>query len=304
MIRLKKIRENRNWTQKSLAEAMHTTQQTIARWESGKAEPSIANLRDLAVLFGISIDSLIGSEKVIKTSDLMTYGEKKELKDGIEFDGFWGHLGIRICGCEKSKWYPLTESEQEQANYGIQGKGWFYIETLNNKKLFINKKNIERFCLLDDACDRPDDDWDLEWHEYRTYSPEFFTALEKYEADEKDEISESLKKEIQSTIEEEKLDYENIADLTMNITVRLRNGKKETFYPDSFEDYADYVFNLDSDNQDILDTIMLFCDSGDYYFNGDEVAVIEVPISKYQEGQKEFDDEIEGHEKNILKMED
>ena len=99
--------------------------------------------------------------------------------------------------------------------------------------------------MLDDACDRPDDDWDLEWHEYRTYSPEFFTALEKYEADEKDEISESLKKEIQSTIEEEKLDYENIADLTMNITVRLRNGKKETFYPDSFEDYADYVFNLE-----------------------------------------------------------
>lgn len=267
MIRLKKIRENRNWTQKSLAEAMHTTQQTIARWESGKAEPSIANLRDLAVLFGISIDSLIGNEKVIKTSDLMTYCEKKELKDGIEFDGFWGHLGIRICGCEKSKWYPITESEQEQANCGIQGRKWFYVETLNNKILFINKKNIERFCLLDDACDQPGDDWDLEWHEYGTYSPEFFTALEKYEADEKDEISESLKKEIQSTIEGEKLDYENIADLTMNI-------------------------------------IMFSCNSGDYYFNGDEVAVIEVPISKYQEGQKEFDDEIEGHEKNKLKKED
>jgi transcriptional regulator with XRE-family HTH domain len=44
-------------------------QQTIARWETGKAEPNLAALSDLAAILNTSIDELLGigrSPKVIE----------------------------------------------------------------------------------------------------------------------------------------------------------------------------------------------------------------------------------------------
>lgn len=57
---LKRIRTHLGYKQADLAEELHMSQQAIAKWESGKAEPSISTLRDISTLLNCSIDELLG----------------------------------------------------------------------------------------------------------------------------------------------------------------------------------------------------------------------------------------------------
>lgn len=54
------LREDAKLTQKELADRLGTTQRKVSYWESGKIEPDLASLWQLADLFSISIDELIG----------------------------------------------------------------------------------------------------------------------------------------------------------------------------------------------------------------------------------------------------
>ena len=56
---IKILRNEARLTQAELAEMLGTTQQTIARWESGKSEPNITALKDLAMIFGCSVGDLL-----------------------------------------------------------------------------------------------------------------------------------------------------------------------------------------------------------------------------------------------------
>ena len=60
MERLKELRRQAGFTQAQLAQMLRTTQQTVGRWESGKVEPDIATLRDLAMIYGTSVDDILG----------------------------------------------------------------------------------------------------------------------------------------------------------------------------------------------------------------------------------------------------
>lgn len=42
---LRRLREEKGWTQLQLAEEAHTTAATISHWECGQREPNLANLR-------------------------------------------------------------------------------------------------------------------------------------------------------------------------------------------------------------------------------------------------------------------
>ena len=59
---LKKLRIEKKLKQSDLAEKLCTTQRKISYWESGKVEPDIASLWQLADFFEISIDELVGRE--------------------------------------------------------------------------------------------------------------------------------------------------------------------------------------------------------------------------------------------------
>jgi len=71
--RLKELRQSLGLTQEALAKALQTTQQTIARWETGKAEPNLSSLRDLAMIFGTSVDDVVGSNPISKRVTTNTY---------------------------------------------------------------------------------------------------------------------------------------------------------------------------------------------------------------------------------------
>lgn len=57
--RLKTVRMRYNMTQEFVAEQLGVSRQAVSKWESGKAEPSTANLLALAKLYDISVEDLI-----------------------------------------------------------------------------------------------------------------------------------------------------------------------------------------------------------------------------------------------------
>ena len=68
MKNLKELRKKRNLSQLRLAMELGLSQQTIHKYESGKAEPDISTLIALARFFHVSVDYLIGYEYDTNTS--------------------------------------------------------------------------------------------------------------------------------------------------------------------------------------------------------------------------------------------
>ena len=60
--RIKALREARGWTQAELARIMNMTRNGINSWEQGLSMPSPPSLVDLARLFSVSTDYLLGVE--------------------------------------------------------------------------------------------------------------------------------------------------------------------------------------------------------------------------------------------------
>ncbi|TDL32006.1 XRE family transcriptional regulator [Jeotgalibacillus sp. S-D1] len=86
--RLKSEREKKRWSQAELAEKIHVSRQSVSKWETGKNYPNIEVIIDLSDLFGITIDELLRSdrvltEKVIQDSKQLAYPKWKLLFDSV-----------------------------------------------------------------------------------------------------------------------------------------------------------------------------------------------------------------------------
>ena len=57
------LRSKRQITQQELAERMFVTRQAVSRWETGETTPSADILLALSRLFGISVNTLLGSPR-------------------------------------------------------------------------------------------------------------------------------------------------------------------------------------------------------------------------------------------------
>ena len=60
--RIKELRQARGWTQADLARRLSITRNGVNSWEQGLSTPSPASLVDLARLFSVSTDYLLGVE--------------------------------------------------------------------------------------------------------------------------------------------------------------------------------------------------------------------------------------------------
>lgn len=59
---LKSLRKKCGMTQPDLAEKLGVTVQAISNWESGRAQPSVKNSKEVARVFGVPVDSLISDD--------------------------------------------------------------------------------------------------------------------------------------------------------------------------------------------------------------------------------------------------
>ena len=58
--KIAELRKNRNMTQFELADKMGISFQAVSNWERGNSMPDISKLPELAEVFGVAIDCLLG----------------------------------------------------------------------------------------------------------------------------------------------------------------------------------------------------------------------------------------------------
>lgn len=75
--RLRKLRNNRNWTQEDMAKKLEMSRGTYAHYEINKRQPDYEILKKIANIFEVSIDYLLTGEDQQGSSDEMW----KELLD-------------------------------------------------------------------------------------------------------------------------------------------------------------------------------------------------------------------------------
>lgn len=62
--RIKKLREEKDMTQQNLADILGVSQQAVAKWESGKAEPDSMTMVRISNIFEVSLDYLLGRTNI------------------------------------------------------------------------------------------------------------------------------------------------------------------------------------------------------------------------------------------------
>jgi len=72
------LRRNAGLTQQALADHFHLSQQTIYKYENGRAEPDIETLKQFARFFGVSVDYLIGNVDPTEEVDMDVTIDEKE----------------------------------------------------------------------------------------------------------------------------------------------------------------------------------------------------------------------------------
>lgn len=65
---IKKLREDKNITQKQLADKIFVSEKTISKWKTGKGYPDISLLENLANALGVSVIELMSGNNVTNTN--------------------------------------------------------------------------------------------------------------------------------------------------------------------------------------------------------------------------------------------
>ncbi|MBE6797104.1 MAG: helix-turn-helix transcriptional regulator [Ruminococcaceae bacterium] len=66
IVKLKELREDRDITQKELADVLNITQNTYSNYENGKTEPPYEIMKKLCLFYGVSADYILGLPKGLK----------------------------------------------------------------------------------------------------------------------------------------------------------------------------------------------------------------------------------------------
>lgn len=61
MQKLQELRKEKGWTQEKFAKKLSVSRSTVAMWESGKSSPDNSAILQIARIFNVSIDSLLGN---------------------------------------------------------------------------------------------------------------------------------------------------------------------------------------------------------------------------------------------------
>ena len=157
-MQLKAFRTRYGITQHDLAKQLATTQQAIARWESGQSPIPAKHLRDIAVLLCCSIESLLGEDDV-KAKSMAT--QKKINKTSADDELAYGTVKVDFGGNAKNRReWPITCGERGRLLNQMQDRNgedipseahtWINFDTLDDRMVFINASALESLRLISD----------------------------------------------------------------------------------------------------------------------------------------------------------
>lgn len=82
--KIKAKRREKNLSQEDLANKLFVTRQAISKWETDKASPSMANLRELSQVLGVDMAYFIGENKRDNEIDKVKEKEEKDREEKEE----------------------------------------------------------------------------------------------------------------------------------------------------------------------------------------------------------------------------
>jgi transcriptional regulator with XRE-family HTH domain len=80
-VKLRQLRETADMTQEVLAKKLNVAKQTISQYENGKREPKTEVIMEMANIFGVSVDDLLGNTSFKKNPKIVLYGGDGKLVD-------------------------------------------------------------------------------------------------------------------------------------------------------------------------------------------------------------------------------
>lgn len=81
---LRAFRKQKEFSQEYLAEKMNVSRQTVSKWENGTAMPDLKKLTDLASLFDVSMDELLGTSAPDYKTSVPDNTELENLKQAFD----------------------------------------------------------------------------------------------------------------------------------------------------------------------------------------------------------------------------
>lgn len=135
---LKKLREKAGLTQSDLADKLFISAQSVSKWENGVSEPDLATVFQLADIFSVSIDTLLGRETVYKNDidkKLCCYLKNSEMF----FDDAFGTIRSMMAS-------KLGEGDGENKYSYLVGRNslFTYSKYDNSPTVSLVAKNLEK----------------------------------------------------------------------------------------------------------------------------------------------------------------
>ena len=75
--RFLRLRKEKKLTQEDIAKKLNITAQSVSKWENDNSYPDVAILGDIASIFNITVDELLGRE--VKTTAILEEHERKDI---------------------------------------------------------------------------------------------------------------------------------------------------------------------------------------------------------------------------------
>jgi len=290
---LKDLREASGKTQAQIAAMLSTTQQTYARWEAGKVSPPISALRELALIYSTTVDHLLGRgpSRAPSTRYHLIAGDA---------DGFWGHLGLLMPGSSHTRWYPIVAGEASNirrriaAGYNVDD--WIVAHTLNNRVVIFAPKKMLRVQLLEDACDRPKDDWNWKgpWNDQDGIPIELYRAMDDWLGGQPEFEANNLEATRENALN--LIDQagflkapEKLAAHLRNTVIHLTDGTEISYEADR-SDLSLLAAELEGDADLEIVTLSLSEGEGESYFPVTMLRMIELPLIELEAALAEVED--------------
>ena len=300
---------------KSLRSALHIKVSEISRLtgisserileiESG-VEASMAELRDIALCFGVGVKSLLGESFFIP--QIAVLADIIQLPEGVDGDyisGFWGHIGILPVHSKEYLWYPITTNTRSLI-YHMQNKQHMIVPCMNNKLLYLNMQNVNSIILLDEACDQPGfTNWDsniicgeIPQVVYESLD-DYFYYMDLGNEPEPEEFSPKFIAAMKQITENMEWDQDVVYDITHSMTIHYTHNDVVTTsvdfnYSDSLVNEIETAYNFEDYNSSERMFFYHDLDGIEIMVNKDNISVIELPLSKTEDAiSTAFFDEI------------
>ena len=305
-MKLKELRKNMGHTQQKLAEMLDVNQQTVARWENGKTEPSIAQLKDLAMIYQTSVDAILGKVKPISPFPKYWHPPEKNVHE----EYFFGYLGITLLNGELTRWFPVTDKVVNRfLNLTWREEdeiGWEVFETLNNRYVAVNLNNVTSFTINDDDADEPVGDWKYTYFEDMLPDEMYRGLANHWNQSDYEKTSAKYKATIDDYVKENKLDEEK---LNMMFDFPKIYGKKKLMYDSIFVNYKSlaqvyYYIDMGIHNKEYL-RITDFEEGNYYLLNNKEIAMIDSSrihvLDAMEENLRDMQEDVEESSENKKK---